>query len=184
MLTPDVAPPLLSSALAAGWNFHHEGVTYTCVHVIIHASVKGGHSVNKRLQTGVHISTLCYSSRRKTSSWCPNMRQTWHRASCTKTSSMFPHSVSPQGLTNVRDTLTLLQHPSCMLRSCCTPGGAPARLPSSTSVSRSARAGSLPRIAACAGSARAGRSSRCTWRVHTAHGQHTLIGSALPCNYT
>ena len=71
------------------------------------------------------------------------------------------------------------------LLSPCTPGGAPARPASGRTASRSARAGSLPHSAACAGSARAGRTALCTCSSHTAHKhtahKHTLEW-ALPCH--
>ena len=49
----------------------------------------------------------------------------------------------------------------------CTPGGALARLASGSKLSRNAHAGTRPRSAACADSARAGQTSLCTCSSHT-----------------
>ena len=48
-------------------------------------------------------------------------------------------------------------------------GGALAKPASGKPLSTTARAGSHPRSAACAGCARAGHSSRCTWSIHIIH---------------
>ena len=63
-----------------------------------------------------------------------------------------------------QDSLTVLLHPTCTPP--CIPGGALTRPASGIALSRSARAGSLPRSAACAGSAHAALTPQCSCSSH------------------